>query len=54
MELYQCENEEELQERVVLEWEEMDKSKDVLQSLAHSMPDRCQAVIKAKGWHTKY
>jgi transposase len=54
VEKYQCETNEILQERVVREWEEMDKSKDVLLKLAHSMPARCKAVTDAKGWHTKY
>jgi uncharacterized coiled-coil protein SlyX len=54
VELYQCETVDILSDRVVMEWEEMDKSKDVLQKLAHSMPARCKAVIDANGWHTKY
>ena len=34
------------------EWKNIDK--ELMRTLAHSMPARCQAVIDAKGWHTKY
>jgi len=27
---------------------------EVIEGLISSMPDRCAAVIIAKGWHTKY
>ena len=43
---------EELQERVATEWAATSVS--FLQTLVHSMPQRCQAVIKADGGHTKY
>jgi transposase len=43
---------EELQDVVAEEWEAT--SLDFLRKLAHSMPDRCQAVIDAQGEHTKY
>src|ERR1700729_3564056 len=43
---------EELQDIVAEEWKETDK--EYLRSLARSMPKRCQAVIDAKGDHTKY
>ena len=45
---------EELQDRVAEEWGKVDKEKELLRSLAHSMPPRCAAVIEAEGWHTKY
>ncbi len=43
---------EELQDIVAEEWEKTPV--DYLASLVHSMPERCQAVIDAKGDHTKY
>ena len=43
---------EELQDVVAEEWERT--SLDLLRTLAHSMPARCQAVIDAKGGHTTY
>ncbi len=30
------------------------ENKETIRNLAHSMVQRCQAVIDAKGWHTKY
>ena len=47
-----CETMEELQDTVADEWNKIEP--EVLQNLAHSMPARCQAVIEANGWHTKY
>jgi transposase len=41
-----------LQEAVAQEWKST--SKGYLQTLVHSMPARCQAVIDAKGEHTTY
>ena len=48
---------EKLQDAVAACWEKMRSDVDVLaymRILAESMPRRCQAVIDAKGWHTKY
>ncbi len=48
---------EKLQDAVSTEWEKMRDdpySLQYLKTLAHSMPNRCKAVIDAKGWHTKY
>jgi transposase len=42
----------ELWERIVKEWEEI--KPEVCQNLIESMPRRLEAVIKAKGGHTKY
>ena len=52
VEEFQCDTMEELQDIVAEQWKETDK--ELLRSLAHSMPERCQAVIDAKGDHTKY
>jgi transposase len=52
-----CSTVEKLQDRIAEEWEKMRDNKDALeymQELVASMPRRCQAVIAAKGWHTKY
>jgi hypothetical protein len=43
---------EELQDVIAAEWDKIDG--DYMRTLVHSMPTRCQAVIDAKGWHTKY
>jgi hypothetical protein len=43
---------EELQDVIVAVWDKIDG--DSMCKLVHSMPKRCQAVIDAKGWHTKY
>jgi transposase len=43
---------EELQEVIAAEWDKVDA--DYMRKLVHSMPARCQAVIDANGWHTKY
>ncbi len=43
---------EELQDAIAEEWERT--SSAFLRKLARSMPKRCQAVIDAKGDHTKY
>jgi hypothetical protein len=37
---------------ILQEWESLDLS--TLEKLVESMPRRRQAVMKAKGWHTKY
>ncbi len=42
----------ELWERVQIEWDKLG-AKDC-QNIIKSMPDRCKAVIRAKGGHTKY
>ena len=42
----------ELWERVVVEWDKI--GVDVCQKLIESMPRRVEAVIRAKGGHTKY
>jgi len=47
-----CETVEELQDVIADEWDRVEP--ETLQKLAHSMPTRCQAVIDAAGWHTKY
>lgn len=52
VELHACETMEELQDVVAAEWEKVDA--DHMSKLAHSMPKRCQAVINAHGWRTKY
>jgi Transposase/DDE superfamily endonuclease len=52
VEQFQCETMEELQDIVAEEWKKTPKS--LLRKLAHSMPKRCQAVIDAKGDHTKF
>ena len=52
VETFQCDSMEELQDIVAEQWKETDKA--YLRSLARSMPKRCQAVIDAKGDHTKY
>lgn len=52
VEKHSCQKMEELQEVVAAEWAKL--SKDLLLTLAHSMPARCKAVIEAQGWHTKY
>jgi hypothetical protein len=43
---------EELQDVIVAVWDKIDG--DSMRQLVHSMHKRCQAVIDAKGWHTKY
>ena len=43
---------EEPKDKIAEEWEKTDKQ--VRRKLAHSMPQRCQAVIDADGWHTDY
>ena len=50
--MHQCETVEELQEVIAAEWDKVDK--EHMLTLAHSMPKRCQAIIDAQGWHTKY
>jgi transposase len=52
VEKYNCDTIEKLQDVIADEWEKIDKN--LMQSLVHSMPTRCKAVIDAKGWHTKY
>jgi len=52
VEQFQCETMEELQDIVAEEWKKTPKK--LLRTLARSMPKRCQAVIDAKGDHTKY
>jgi len=52
VEKHACETMEELQDVVAAEWDKVDA--DLMCKLAHSMPARCQAVIDANGWHTKY
>ena len=49
---HRCETMEELQEVVAAEWDKV--SKNLMRQLSNSMPARCQAVINAHGWHTKY
>jgi transposase len=52
VERHACETLEQLQDVVAAEWDKVNK--DLMRSLARSMPARCQAVIAARGWHTKY
>lgn len=52
VEEFQCDTMEELQDIVAEEWKETDK--ELLRKLARSMPERCQAVIDAKGDHTAF
>jgi transposase len=52
VEKHQSDTLEQLQEVVATEW--ATTSTNLLTKLAHSMPKRCEAVIKAKGGHTKY
>jgi len=52
VEEFQCDTMEELQDVIAAEWDKIDG--DYMRTLVHSMPTRCQAVIDAKGWHTKY
>ena len=52
VEKHACDTMEDLQEVVAAEWDKVDT--DLMRKLAHSMPQRCQAVIEAEGWHTKY
>jgi DDE superfamily endonuclease/transposase/Homeodomain-like domain-containing protein len=47
-----CETMLELQDVVADVWKKLDV--DTMRTLAHSMPQRCKAVIEAEGWHTKY
>ena len=52
VEKFQCDTMEELQDIVAEEWKNTDK--ELLRKLARSMPERCQAVIDAKGDHTPF
>lgn len=49
---HRCRNVEDLAVIVEQEWDKIDK--DYFTKLFESMPKRCQAVVDAKGWHTKY
>ena len=48
----ECKNEDELFQVLKNAWENLDPK--YLKSLADSMPSRCRAVIKSRGWPTKY
>lgn len=52
VEKFQCETMKELQDIVAEEWKNTDK--ELLRKIARSMPERCQAVIDAKGDHTRF
>jgi hypothetical protein len=52
VEEFQCDTVDQLQNVIAAEWDKIDG--DYMRTLVHSMPRRCQAVIDAKGWHTKY
>jgi hypothetical protein len=52
VEQHQCDTALKLQDVVADEWVKI--SDEHVKALAHSMPARCQAVVDAKGWHTKY
>ncbi len=54
VEEHDCDSMEKLQDAIADEWDAVDKKKELLRSLVHSMPARIQAVIDAEGWHTKY
>ena len=45
---------EKLQDIVAEEWNTINNNKQLLKTLAHSMPARIQAVLDAHGFHTKY
>jgi transposase len=47
-----CDTLESLQDAVEAAWNKLDP--EHMRALVHSMPARCQAVIDAQGWHTKY
>ena len=48
-------NVEELEAVIREEWTKYDiENKETIRNLVRSMVQRCQAVIDAKGWHTKY
>jgi transposase len=48
----QCDTDEELGDVVIKVWQTLDL--EAFRKLARSMPQRCQAVIDAEGWHTTY
>lgn len=52
VEQHACETQEELQDVIAAEWDRVDA--ELMRKLVDSMPKRCQAVIDAEGWHTKY
>ena len=52
VEQFQCETMLKLQDIVAEQWKETDKQ--LLRTLARSMPERCQAVIDAHGDHTSF
>jgi transposase len=52
VEQHACETMEALQDVIADVWKKVDEQ--LMQKLARSMPERCQAVIEAEGWHTKY
>ena len=52
VERHACDTMETLQDVIAEEWKKVDAK--LMQSLARSMPARCQAVVEAQGWHTKY
>jgi len=45
-------NKKELNEALQREWEKMPNSE--IEKFTHSMHDRCQAIIDARGGHTRY
>ena len=47
-------NEDDLYEILKSAWEELEGEKQLLRNLARSMPNRIKAVLKAKGYPTKY
>jgi transposase len=52
VETHDCSTMEKLQDVIAAVWDNVDG--DYMQKLVHSMPARCEAVIEANGWHTKY
>jgi transposase len=52
VEKHTCDTMDKMQDVIADEWAKVDQQ--LMQKLAHSMPQRCAAVIEADGWHTKY
>jgi hypothetical protein len=48
----ECDTLMQLQDVIADKWDKVDE--ELMRTLAHSIPARCQIVIEARGWHTKY